>query len=174
MASVALQSQETSATLLAWMDNAHSVLEKPATVLMVIALIIAGTFVELCPRKDLLFLSNVVGSSIFFVVPLLIVLFLDWPTGLLAATVALIVFARIQTEDSEEGFDVNQPVSDTINSTKLVSTSNRWFVEKVLGERPVAISADKVLTAAVSDSDNRTNSGSAMSSSGPSDSSSSK
>jgi hypothetical protein len=121
-----------------------------------------------------MFLSNVVGSSIFFVVPLLLVLFLDWATGLLAATVALIIFARIQTEDDEEGFDVNQPVTDTINSTKIVNTSKRWFVEKVLGERPIAISADKVLTSAIADSDNRTNSGSAMSSSGPSDSSSSK
>jgi hypothetical protein len=174
MASVALQSQETSATLLAWMDNAHSVLEKPATVLTVLILIVIGSFVELSPRKDLMILSNVVGSSIFFVVPLLLVLFLDWATGLLAATVALIIFARIQTEDDEEGFDVNQPVTDTINSTKIVNTSKRWFVEKVLGERPIAISADKVLTSAISDSDNRTSSGSAMSSSGPSDSSSSK
>ena len=88
--------------------------------------------------------------------------------------VALIVFARLQTEDDEEGFDGNQPVTDTINSTKIIGTTHRWFVEKVLGERPIAISADKVITDAVSDSDNRTNSGGAMSSSGPSDSSSSK
>lgn len=159
---------------LAWMDNAHFVLVKPATLLTVIGLLVIGAFAGICPRKDLLFLSNVVGSTFFFVVPLILVFLLDWSTGLLAAVVALIVFARLQTEDEEEGFDVNQPVTDTINSTKIIGTTHRWFVEKVLGERPIAISADKVITDAVSDSDNRTNSGGTMSSSGPSDSSSSK
>jgi hypothetical protein len=161
-------------SLLTWMDNAHFVLVKPATLLTVIGLMVVGTFVEICPRKDLLFSSNVVGSTFFFVFPLVLTLLLDWSTGLLAAAVVLIIFARINTEDQEEGFDVNQPVTDTVNTTKIISTTNRWFVEKVLGERPVAISADKVITGAVSDSDNRTNSGGAMSSSGPSDSSSSK
>jgi hypothetical protein len=104
---------------------------------------------------------------------LLVSLFISWPAGLLAACISLIVFARIQkmgatgTAD-EEGF-LNGS-DDTVQTTKLVSNSHRWFVEQVLGETPVAISSDRIQTKRMEDDDTRTSSSSSMSSSYTSDS----
>ena len=94
----------------------------------------------------------------------------DWATGLLAAVVCLVLFVRIQKPDTEEGFISESEVGNGI-STKMVTTSNRWFVERVLGEQPIGISDDRVVTRAVSDQDNRTNSSSSMSNTGNSDAS---
>jgi hypothetical protein len=62
----------------------------------------------------------------------------------------LIIFTRLQESDVDEGF-MDSP------ETTIVSNPNRWFVEKILGERPVAISSDRVITRAVQ-GDNRTSS----------------
>ena len=96
---------------------------------------------------------------------------LDWPTGLLAATVCMIFFARLLMPDSEEGFDdkvVEQKETDIIPNHK------RWFVESVLGERPIAISSNKIHRLDTEDIDSRTSSSSAMSSTYTSDGSSNK
>jgi hypothetical protein len=68
----------------------------------------------------------------------------------------------------EEGF-LNGS-DDTVQTTKLVSNPHRWFVEKVLGETPVAISSDRIQTKRMEDDDTRTSSSSSMSSSYTSDS----
>jgi hypothetical protein len=76
----------------------------------------------------------------------------DWPTGLLAAVVCLIVFARLQNQDMSEGFSDNVDDGKEQN-TKLVSNPHRWFVERMLGEKPVAISSDRIITSAVQGND---------------------
>ena len=49
--------------------------------------------------------------------------------------------------------------------TDIVPNSNRWFVETVLGESPIAIASDKIKRGYTSDEDARTSSSSAMSTS---------
>jgi len=144
--------EEMDMSLLAWLTNTHSVLKWPGTILTVAALLVAGAFAEIAPRKSLEFLDNTLGSCLFFIFPLVCSVVLDWPTGLLAAVVSLIVFARLQKRDSSEGF------SDTVDNkteqnTKLISNPHRWFIERMLGERPVAISSDRIITSAVQDKD---------------------
>jgi hypothetical protein len=150
-------------SLAGWIYNIRSVLYFPSTVITVLSLIIIGTFAERCPRGYLEYLNNVLGMSFIFIAPLLIAVFNDWPTGLLAAVVGLVVIARLQIS-----IEVSEPEgfmgSDSVQTTKLVSNSHRWFVEKVLGETPVAISSDRIQTKRTEDNDNRTSSSSSMSS----------
>jgi hypothetical protein len=105
--------------------------------------------------------------SALFIIPLLIAIFNDWPTGLLAAVVGIIVFALLRKNEPvvSEGFTTGY--SD--QTTKLVSNPQRWFVEKVLGEMPVAISSDRIQTRRVDDNDTGTNSSSSSSMVTPSD-----
>ena len=154
-------------SLEAWIYNIRYMLHFPVTILTVIGLLVAGAFAEIAPRKSLEFLDNVIGKTVFFLAPLFISVMIDWPTGLLAAVVSLIIIARLQRSEEEEGF------SNDHESTKFVSSSHRWFVEKVLGETPIAISSDRISTSAVKDDDNRSNSASSMGMSSTSDSSSS-
>ena len=151
---VASPREEMDMSLLSWLTNTHSVLKWPGTILTVAALLVAGAFAGIASRKSLEFLDNTIGSAVFFIFPLICSVVLDWPTGLLAAVVSLIVFARLQKRDSSEGF------SDTVNdkseqNTKLISNPHRWFIERMLGERPVAISSDRIITSAVQGNDSR-------------------
>jgi hypothetical protein len=149
---------EIDTSLLSWVTNTHSVLHWPLTILSVIGLIVLGSFVEIAPRKSLEFLDNPLGSSLFFIIPFLISILIDWPTGLLAATVSLIIFARLQRQDPSEGFS---DVTDTNDiSTKLISSPHRWFIERVLGESPLAISSDRINTKSVDNTNIRSSSSS--------------
>lgn len=166
----ATASSEIDFSLESWIVNTRSVLFQPFTIFIVIGLLLTGTFAEVAPRDRLLFLDNVVGKAALFALPFLIGYMVDWASGLLAAVVSLIVYVRIQKPEMEEGFVSESEVGNGI-STKMVSSSNRWFVERVLGEQPIAISDDRVITRAISDQDNRANSSSSMSNTGNSDSS---
>jgi len=160
--------EEMDMSLMSWLTNSHAVLHWPSTILSVIGLIVAGSFAELVPRNSIEFLDNPLGSILFFVTPFIFSALIDWPTGLLAAVVSLIFFARLQKEDSSEGFS---DLGESDQSTKLISNPHRWFVEKVLGERPIAISSDRIGTS--EDQNNRDSSSSSMTSSQGHESSSS-
>lgn len=154
--------EEIDMSFLSWVTNTHTVLHWPLTILSVAGLIVAGAFAEIAPRKSLEFLDTTAGMIIFFIVPLVFAMIIDWPTGLLAAVVSLIVFARLQKKDSSEGFSDSSNTSSE-QSTKIISNPHRWFIERMLGERPVAISSDRIITSAVQDPDIRTSSSSSMS-----------
>jgi hypothetical protein len=140
---------EVDNSILAWMTNTHSVLHSPVTILSVVGLLVIGVFSEIAPRKSLEFLDNIFGSLLFFISPFVFAILLDWPTGLLAAVVSLIVFARLQKQDYTEGF--SDALDGTEQSTKIISNPHRWFIEKMMGERPLAISSDRVITTSVQD-----------------------
>ena len=158
---------EIDTSLAAWISNIKSVLHFPGTVLTVIVLIISGAFIESASRKSLELVDNVFGRILSFALPVGIAYFLDWQTGLLAAVVSLILFARLHRDDTEEGF--LSGTGDSVQSTKIVSNTHRWFVEKVLGEMPLAISSDRIQTKRYDDDDARTSSSSSMSTSYTSD-----
>lgn len=125
---------EMDMSLLSWITNTHSVLKWPGTILTVAALLVAGAFAQIAPRKSLDFLDNTLGTCLFFILPLVSTIIFDWPTGLLTAVVSLVVFARLQKQDTSEGF--SDTVDDkTEQNTKLVSNPHRWFIERILGEK---------------------------------------
>jgi len=172
-ASKAQSEPSIDTSLEAWIYNIRSVLHFPSTIFLIIGLLVLGTFIENVPRKVLQLLDNSLGMMLLFIFPLAVSLFISWPAGLLAACISLIVFARIQkmgtTETGDEEGFLNGS-DDTVQTTKLVSNPHRWFVEKVLGETPVAISSDRIQTKRMEDDDTRTSSSSSMSSSYTSDS----
>jgi predicted membrane protein len=147
--------EEMDTSLTAWLTNTHVVLKWPGTILTVAILLVAGAFAEIAPRKSLEIFNNTFGSLLFFIFPLVCTYVLDWPTGLLAAVVCLIVFARLQNPDMSEGFSDNVDDGKEQN-TKLVSNPHRWFVERMLGEKPVAISSERIITSAVQGNDMHT------------------
>jgi hypothetical protein len=159
---------EMDMSIESWFYNIAAVLHFPGVILTVIALLISGAFVESASRKSLKIFDNVFGKILGFVIPIGIAYALDWQTGLLAATVSLILFARLQKPNIQEGF-LNGTSSDSVQSTKIVQNAHRWFVEKVLGETPIAISSDRIQTKRYDDDDTRTSSSSSMTSSYTSD-----
>ena len=168
-APIAIAPMDTS--IESWIYNIRFVLHFPITILTVAGLLVAGTFAETAPRKSLEFLNNYLGKSLFFILPIALGIMLDWPTGLLAATVCMIFFARLLISDKEEGFD-DKVVEE--KETEIIPNHKRWFVESVLGESPIAISSNKIRRVGTQDIDSRTSSSSAMSSTDTSDGSSHK
>lgn len=165
MVKVGLPQPEMDMSIMAWLTNTYTVLRLPSTVISVALLLVAGTFAEIAPRKSLEFLDNTFGTVLFFIVPFVFALGLDWATGLLAAVVSLIIFARLERKDQSEGFSDVTDVTE--QSTKMISNPHRWFIERTLGERPIAISSDRVTTSSVKDQNIRTSSSSTMYPSAP-------
>ena len=67
---------------------------------------------------------------------------LGWVYGILTAMAFLLLLYRSPSSsyDSLEGFDGGGTVSQKRRMGK------RWFVERVLGEQPIAIATDRVIT----------------------------
>lgn len=150
-------SEDIDFSLTAWITNTHSILHSPLTILSVLGLVVLGSFIEIAPRKSLEFLDTTLGRSLFFILPFLIAILIDWATGLLAATVSLIIFARLQKHDGTEGF------SDVTNhtlthSTNFISSPHRWFIERILGESPLVISSENIVTPKFKDIDSNSSS----------------
>lgn len=141
---------EVDMSLESWISNTHSILQFPVTILTVALLLVIGAFTEIAPRKSLEFLDNTPGMILLFILPLILASTFDWATGMLAVVVCLIIFTRLQKIDLDEGF--LDSTDDIMSSTtKVVANPHRWFVEKTLGERPITISSDHVITRAVQD-----------------------
>ena len=116
-------------------------------------------------------LDNPIGLAVLFLFPLSTSLFISWPAGLLAASISLMTLAKLKKldDDDEDKEGFSNGAGDMVQSTKLVSDPHRWFIEKVLGEMPLAISSDRIQTKRTEDNDNRTSSSSSMSNSQSSD-----
>jgi hypothetical protein len=150
---------EIDRSMWSWLLNISDVMKFPFTVLAMAGLLVTGAFIEIAPRRSLEFLDNTIGYILFFIVPFIFMSYFDWSTGLLAAVVSLIVFTRLEKGDSDEGFS-DKSDDDKEVSTKVVSNPHRWFIERVLGEEPVAISSDRIITSAVQNQDNKSSSSS--------------
>jgi hypothetical protein len=164
---------EIDTSLEAWIYNIRSVLHFPGTVFLIIALLVLGTFIENIPRELLEYVNNPFGMVILFTFPLGVSLFAGWATGLLAACISLIIFTRVRKMDTIETGDKEgflNGSNDNVQTTKLISNPHRWFIEKVLGETPLAISSDRIQTKRTEDNDTRTSSSSSMYSFNTSDS----
>ena len=140
-----------------WLTNTHSTLIFPMKVLTVFGMIIVGAFIETAPRKSLNFLDSYIGVSFLYAIPFFFLHMVDWPTGLLAATISVLIYARLhKQESSDEGFTGS-------SETTIVSDPNRWFVEKVLGEIPLGTVNKNVKSLVYKNDDQRTNSSNSMS-----------
>lgn len=147
--------KEVIYTLQDWLSNTHMTLLFPGKVLTVFSIILLGAFIKTAPRKSLEFLDSYFSLSILFAFPFLFVYLIDWPTGLLVATIVVIIYARLQNQE-EEGFTGS-------SETTLVSDPKRWFVEKTLGETPLGTVSKEVDQLKYKNNDSKTSSSSSMS-----------
>ena len=92
-------------------------------------------------------LSTLYGRVVLFAFVLGITYFIDWPTSILAAVLALLLLVK-GTPTFSEGF-----VPDMDDGLQFVGDGQRWWSEIVLKENPVGIEENKVHTLAVQDRD---------------------
>jgi hypothetical protein len=88
-------------------------------------------------------LDTVYGRSIGIILILLTLEFAGWPVGILAVMTLLILLPTT----SQEGFEGKAAGVEgfTILEKKKVGKEDRWFSEKVLGEKIKQISGDNIL-----------------------------
>lgn len=119
-------------------------LDSPTKLLYGLILILIIVYSQLIPTEYKVFADSLLGRVFGVAIIYGVVETLGWVYGLLTALAFLLILngaPRIQS--ALEGFDGG----GTVNEKKIVG--RRWFVEKVLGERPKKIATDKVLTTAI-------------------------
>lgn len=113
----------------------------------IVILLLAIVFIENIPRSFTNMLSTLYGRIVLFTAVLGITYFIDWPTSILAAVLALLILVK-GTPTFSEGF-----VPDMGDGLQFVGGGERWWSEIVLKENPIGIEESKVNTSAVQDDD---------------------
>jgi hypothetical protein len=114
-------------------------------VLIILSLLI--TFVKQIPIEIRSQAGSFLGRLFLFVATLATAEFYSWTNGLLTAVLALLLLS-LSPRTTREGF-----LLAPTNSLRFVP-NNKWFVEKVLKENPIAIEEEQVNTQAVQDNSN--------------------
>jgi hypothetical protein len=119
-------------------------LDSPAKVIYGIFLILIIVYSTAIPTEYRIFADSLLGRVFGVAIVYGVVESLGWVYGLLTALAFLLIInGAPRIESSLEGFDGG----GTVSEKKIVG--KRWFVEKVLGEKPKKIATDKVLTTAI-------------------------
>jgi hypothetical protein len=124
-------------------DIIQGQLHSPGKLLYGVALILFITYSSIIPTEYRIFADSLLGRVLSIGVLYGIIQTLGWVYGLL--TLMAIVLLINGAPRLSEGFDGG----GTVSEKKTVG--KRWFVEKILGETPKAISTDHVTTIPPSD-----------------------
>jgi hypothetical protein len=112
---------------------------------LLVGIAIAITFVREIPISIRSQASTTLGRFFLFTLTIAIGEYYCWTSGLLMAVLTLLLLS-MSPRNSREGFQTT--------SLKLVTNSDRWFIEKVLKENPTAFEEQDVSTQAIQDSSN--------------------
>lgn len=115
-----------------------------AELLFGVLLILGIVFPSAIPLDILNQLSTLPGRALLFGLLVTILIYSNWVYGLLFAVFIAVIMSMPLKSTKTEGFMSEY----TFN---LIDTEEKWFVEKVLNENPVAIKEDRVRTIAVQD-----------------------
>lgn len=124
----------------------YSYMDRPVNIIFGFLLIILVVFANQVPSDAARFLNSASGRIVALCTVFGITVCVGWIYGLLSA-IAFLLIINI-APSAAEGFN-------NVVSKDVERPSNRWFVERVLGERTVRIETDKVDTGAVQDLSNR-------------------
>ncbi len=116
----------------------------PLEILGIILLAVLIVYAPAIPAPYRVFMDSMTGRILAIVSIYASVKFCGWLYGLLIAVAYLVILHTVA--NGTEGFS-NQIVKETIGK--------RWYVERVLGERPELIDTEKVTTTSVTDSSQR-------------------
>lgn len=121
----------------------------PIHVYVLLALVIAITFVKQIPVQIRSQAGTTLGRLFLFCLTVAIGELYSWTNGLLMAVLALLLLSL--SPRTTEGF---QNGNGNPIAIKVIEDNKKWFVERVLNENPIAIEEDRVKTQAVQDSSN--------------------
>jgi len=118
-------------------------LDSPAKLIYGFIIVLVIVYSSIIPNEYRVFADSALGRVFALAIVYGIVESLGWIYGLLTALAFLLVLNGAPRFSIQEAFDGGGAVTEK----KIVGT--RWFVEKVLGERPKKIATDRVTTTAV-------------------------
>lgn len=118
------------------MDPVHNIIYG---IILVVLIVYAGEV----PMSIRTLLDTMGGRALGVVILLGTLRYVGWVYALLFA-IALLLILNSATREVNEGFL-------TLEHKKVERPNERWFVEKVLGERTTAIETDNVITQPVQD-----------------------
>jgi hypothetical protein len=116
----------------------------PVEILGIILMAVLIVYASRIPTPYRVFMDSMTGRILAIVTIYGTVKFCGWLYGLLVAVAYLVILHTVA--NGSEGF-TNQIVKETIGK--------RWYVERVLGERPELIDTEKVTTTSVTDNSQR-------------------
>lgn len=126
------------------LQNIISTVDSPYKLLYGALLVILIVYSPMIPREYRNFADSVLGRVFGVAVVYAVVYFFGWVYGLFTAlSFVLILHGSLRIENVAEGFNGG----GSINEKDVIG--KRWFVEKILGERPKRIETDKVHTSAI-------------------------
>lgn len=129
----------------------------PFNIYVGIVLVVACTFVKQIPIAFKAHADSALGRLTLFILTIVVADLYSWTYGLLMALFSVLLISvsprTVKTfKNLSEGFQG----SDT--NVQMVSQKEKWFVEKVLDENPVAIQDKEVKTQAIQDNTTGSNS----------------
>jgi len=126
-------------------QNLMNNMDSPVKLLYGVVLLLLVVYSPVVPSEYKTFADSLLGRVLGIAIIYGVVESMGWVYGLLTALAFLLLISGAPRDDFnlQEGFDGG----GTVSEKKIVG--KRWFVEKVLGERPNKIATDRVLTTAI-------------------------
>jgi hypothetical protein len=118
-------------------------LDSPYKLLYAVFVILIIVYSEAIPIEYCNFTDSILGRILGVGIIYGVVKSLGWVYGLLTTIAFLMILQGSRRLEYVEGFNGG----GSINEKKIIG--KRWFVEKVLGEKPKKIETDKVQTSAI-------------------------
>ena len=115
-------------------------------------LVLTIVFVKEFPLEIRAYAGTIPGKIVLFFATLIIADKYSWVSGLLMALLSLLLLS-LGPRTVAEGFQ-----SPYTNNMKLVTDKEKWWVEKVFKENPLAIQEDSVNTKQIQDGSNSSSS----------------
>jgi hypothetical protein len=131
----------------------------PIEIYILVALTLGIVYVKEIPLKIRRYAETFFGRIILFIGTIAVAHFSSWSNGLLVAIFTLLLLSM--SPRTSEGFQ-----SDMKNKIKMVDDNQKWWVERVFKENPIAIEDDEVKTSAIQDASNSSRSSYSQGSSG--------
>lgn len=124
---------------------------QPLNVYIGLALVLGITYVGQIPDSITFAANTFLGRLVLFGLTILIADTYSWIYALLMALFTVLIIAVApRTLKRKEGFQ------DT--DVKMVTQKKKWWSEEILEENPLGIEDDKVVTSAIQDNSNASNS----------------
>ena len=119
----------------------------PIQIYILVALTLGIVYVKQIPLFIRRYAETFLGRIVLFVSTIVVAKFSSFSNGLLVAIFTLLLLSM--SPRTSEGFQ-----NDMKSKIKMVGDKQKWWVERVFKENPIAIEDDEVKTSAIQDASN--------------------